>query len=92
VWDGDTATFFDGHSLWGSVTGIVLDAPVVIAKLDFVARFGYKGRALNGMIQGATSKDGPWTTLHTVSLAASFPTVNEVEISAKASFSALRLL
>merc|ERR1719231_1124974 len=66
AWDDDTATYYDASDSSG-FTGIRLHTAATLRRIEYHPRAQWASRMVGGKFEGASCKNGPWTTLHTIS-------------------------
>lgn len=68
VFDGNTATFFDGPDVSGDWAGLDLGITKSVTAINYFPRAGYEGRMVGGVFQGSNTADfsSGVVTLYTV--------------------------
>ncbi len=79
--DGDMNTAFDAVDPTNCYTGIDAGSAVTLTQIAYSPRYWQNVRMPGGVFQGASSQDGPWTTVYTI------PSVPDYGVMTKASVS-----
>jgi N-acetylneuraminic acid mutarotase len=94
VFDGNTATFFDGPSANGDWVGLNLGAPEIVTQVQYVPRVNWTSRMVGGIFQGSNSPtfSSGVTNLYTVATAPAAGVYTAEPVSVTTAFQYVRYL